>query len=183
MAATIPTTEPTALRAGDTWQWRREDLADYPASAWTLTYYFRNAANKFDVAASADGDAYAVSVAKATTAGRTAGWYDWDAYVEDATDRHHVGSGRLEIKPNLAIDKVIDARSFARTLLDAVEAALLSRASTGQLDLVEATLADRGLKYSPGALIKLRSQLQGEVKREAAAQNGTDLRRVLVRFG
>ena len=52
MAASIPTTEPTSLRAGNTWQWRREDLSDYPASTWTLTYHFRNRTSHFDVVAS-----------------------------------------------------------------------------------------------------------------------------------
>ena len=64
----IPTSEPDSLRIGDTWQWRREDLFDYPASAWTLIYYFRNATSHFDVTASADGSYFAVTVAKATTA-------------------------------------------------------------------------------------------------------------------
>ena len=53
MAQSIPTTEPTRLRAGDTWQWRREDLSDYPATAWTLTYWFRNSTDHLDVSAAA----------------------------------------------------------------------------------------------------------------------------------
>lgn len=166
MAATIPTTEPTALRAGDTWQWRREDLSDYPASAWTLTYYFRTATYKFDVAAAADGDAYAVSVAKATTAVRQAGWYDWEAYVEDAAERHHIGGGRIEIKPNLALDQVHDARGFARKMLDAIEAALLNRATGDQLDLLSTTLGDRGLTRDRSSLIDLRDKFRSEVRAE-----------------
>jgi len=54
MAYTVPNTEPAALRSGDTWQWTR-DLGDYPADAWTLTYYFRNATAHFDIVATADG--------------------------------------------------------------------------------------------------------------------------------
>src|SRR5574340_367386 len=77
MAYTAPTNEPSALRAGDTWSWRREDLGDYPASSWTLKYYFRNSSAKFDATATADGDDFEVTVAKATTAGYTVGWYDW----------------------------------------------------------------------------------------------------------
>ena len=68
MTATIPTTEPTELRVGDTWQWKREDLSsDYPATSWTLTYYFRNATAYFNVVATADGVHFEVTVAKATT--------------------------------------------------------------------------------------------------------------------
>lgn len=183
MSATVPTTEPTTARAGDTWQWRREDLADFPASSWTLKYYFRNAASGFDVTATADGDAFAVSVAKATTSAYAVGTYDWVAFVESATERHQVDAGQIVIGYNFATTGAHDGRSFARTMLDAVEAALLSRASGDQLDLVQAALADRSMQYSPGALMTLRSQLQGEVSREKALQNGTESRRVLVRFG
>ena len=185
MSASIPTTEPTSLRAGDTWQWRREDLDDYPASAWTLTYYFRNAAARFDVTATADGSHYAVTVAKANT-GKPAGWYDWVAMASSATERFEVGSGRVEILPDWSAATTLDGRSFARQMLEAIEAALLARATTDQLDLVNATLADRGIQRDKGGLILLRSQFMSEVKREehaaalAAGQGGKN--RLLVRF-
>lgn len=184
MAATVPTTEPTEARAGDTWQWRREDLSDYPASdGWTLKYYFRNSAAKFDITATADGDLYEVSVDMATTAAKTVGTYDWIAVVESATERFQVDEGILEVLPNLATDVVYDARSFARTMLDAVEAALAAKASAQQLDLVQAALADRSMQFSVGALMTLRSQLQSEVRREIATQKGESKNRILVRFG
>lgn len=182
----IPTNEPTSLRAGDTWAWRREDLSDYPASAgWTLKYYFRNAAAKFDVTASADGDAFAVSVAKAST-GKTPGWYDWIAVVESTTERHEVDAGRLEVLPNLATDVVYDARSFARKMLEYVEAALLNRATADQLDLVNAALADRSLGRDKSALMTLRAQFRQEVQAEdnrERVRNGGAARNRLVMVG
>jgi hypothetical protein len=84
---------------------------------------------------------------------------------------------------NFETDAVYDARSFARTMLDAVEAALTSKATASQLDIVKAALADRSMEYNPATLMALRSRLLTEVRREAAAQKGTDVRRVLVRFG
>jgi hypothetical protein len=183
MAYTAPTTEPTSLRAGDTWAWRREDLSDYPASTWTLKYYFRNASAKFDITASADGEAFAVSVAKATTATYAAGDYDWIAVVETVADRYQVDEGRVEVLPNLATNAVYDARTFARTMLDAVEAALLSKANLSQLDLVQAALADRSMQYDTAALLSLRKQFQSEVRREDAVRNGVDSSRLLVGFG
>lgn len=167
MAATIPTTEPLTARAGDTWQWRREDLsADYPASAWTLKYYFRNAAAKFSIVAAADGDAYAVSVAMGTTAGYTVGDYDWVAFVESATERFKVASGRIEVLADFETDVVYDARSFARKMLDIIEAALLSQASADQLHVLETTLADRGVKFDRNRLPALRAQFRAEVQAE-----------------
>jgi hypothetical protein len=183
MTATVPTTEPTSARAGDTWKWRREDLADYPAPTWVLTYYFRNATAKFAIAAAADGVNHAVSVAMATTSAYTVGDYDWVALAESASERVQVDAGRLRVLHNFETDAVYDARSFARTMLDAVEAALTSKATASQLDIVKAALADRSMEYNPATLMALRSRLLTEVRREAAAQKGTDVRRVLVRFG
>lgn len=187
MTASIQTTEPTELRAGDTWQWRREDLADYPASAWTLTYHFRNASAKFDVSAIADGDDYAVTVAKAST-GKTPGWYDWVAVVADiaATQRFEVDRGRLEVLANYAPDAVLDGRSFARKMVDYIEAALLNRASGDQLDLINASLADRGITRDKAGLITLRSHFLTEVRREehaeAVRQGLGGKNRMVVRF-
>ena len=185
MAASIPTTEPTSLRAGNTWQWRREDLSDYPASVWTLTYHFRNRTSNFDVTATADGDAFAVSVAMAST-NKATGWYDWLAVVTDGTDRHEVDAGRVEVLPDVSAAQAYDGRSFARKMLDYIEAALLDRASSDQLDLINAALADRSLARDKGGLIALRSQFKAEVNREAHAENlrkgKGGKNRLLVRF-
>lgn len=182
----IATTEPTELRIGDTWQWRREDLSsDYPATSWTLTYYFRNATHYFDVAATADGVHFAVTVAKATTAGKSAGDYSWIAVATSATERFEVDSGTLTLLPDYSAAAVYDYRSFAAKLLAAVETELTARGSSGQLDLVNAALDSRSLTRSQGGLITLRSQLVAEVKREEAATataNGTSRNRLQVRF-
>jgi len=187
MAQTIPTTEPIELRAGDTWQWRREDLTDYPASAWTLKYYFRNAAAKFDVTASADGDHYAVTVAKATSAGKAVGNYDWIAVAESATERFEVDRGIVKITPNLATDAVYDARSFARKMLDAIEAALLGEAAANQLNMLEAEFNNRRIKYDRANLLVLRGKFAAEVRGEANAERIRDglasKNHLMVRFG
>ena len=186
MAFSTPTTEPAALRAGDTWTWRRDDLGDYPASSWTLAYYFRNASAHFDITAAADGNAYLVTVAKATTAPIAAGWYDWIAVATSATERYQVDQGRAEVLPDFATAAAHDARTTSRKLLDYVEAMLLGRASSGQIDIIETTLADRGLKRESGGLMKLRSQLASEVAREDAANGrktgGTDRSKLLIRL-
>jgi hypothetical protein len=182
MAFTVPTTEPTDLRAGDTWAWRREDLSDYPASVWTLTYYFRNATSHFNITAAADGDTFEVEVAGATTAAYAPGWFNWFAFVTDGTDRHQVGEGYFEVKPDVANAVPYDGRTWARRMLDYVEAALESRASSDQLDVIEAALDMRKIKRGEGGLLTLRSQLEIEVKRETAARTGENKSRILVRF-
>lgn len=169
MAATVPTLEPAELRVGDTWAWRREDLSDYPASAWTLTYAFRNASAYFDVVATADGDAFAVSVAKATTAGKTAGSYDWTAFVGDGTSRIEVARGIVVLLPDMGTAAARDGRTWARQMLDYVEAALLSKASAAELDLVKAQLAERQFQFDTAGMLALRDKLRAEVRAEENA--------------
>lgn len=181
MAHQIPTTEPAELRAGDTWQWRRDDLADYPASAWSLTYHFRNAAGDFDVNASADGDSFAVNVAKATTGALTAGKYHWYAFVDNGTERYQVDAGELEVLADVAGAGPYDGRKFAQRMLEAIEARLEGRASDDQLDLIAGTAEGLGYTREPGrdGLLAMRSQFALEVKRV----NGTGgARRIVASF-
>jgi len=182
MGYTIPTTEPISLRAGDTWQWTRENLSDYPATIWTLTYYFRNATSYFDIAATADGSTFAVSVALAATATRAPGWYDWTAFVTDGIERYQVGKGRTEVLPDLAGAVAYDGRTFARRMLDYIEAALESRASTDQLDLITAQLENRSLTRDKAGMTALRSQFKFEVQREEQMRTGINKTRILARF-
>lgn len=169
---TIPTTEPAELRAGDTWEWRREDLAaDYPASAWTLTYRFKNAAGGFEVIAAADGDAFAVTVAAATTAAYAAGTYAWAAQVVSGATKKTVDSGTFKVLPNLFAGQATaasDQRTHARKTLEAVEAVIEGRAS---LDQEEFQIGGRMLKRMPIAdLLRFRAFYKGEVDREQAAE-------------
>ena len=180
MAATIPTTEPDSLRAGDTWQWRRDDLSDYPASTWSLVYHFRNADQYFDVNAGADADAFLISVPAATTATRTPGRYTWYAMVTDGTDRFNVDEGSVELLADVSAAAAYDGRNWSRRMLDYVEAALESRASADQLDLINATLADEGYTRDREGLIRLRSALEIEVKRTEKGVGA--LRRIVTRF-
>lgn len=185
--ATIPSTEPSFVRAGDTVAWTRT-LDDYPASAWTLKYRLINAAGKIDITAVADGDTHSVSVAAATTAAWTAGVYAWQAYVEGGTsERYTVGTGTVTVQPDLAAEAAgFEARSTAKKALDDTRAALATWIATnGQVQ--EYQIAGRVMKYSSIADIEGRIRLlEREVAREEAAEKlAAGLqppRRVLVRF-
>lgn len=157
------------LRAGTTWAWRRDDLSNYPASAgWTLVYHFKNANAYFDVTASADGDAYAVTVAKATTAALTAGDYDWVALVDDGSESHEIDRGRVSVLPDYSAAETLDGRTWARQMLDAIDACLLNRATTDQLDLIKSAMGDRSIDRA--GLMGLRTKIQSEVNREENAE-------------
>lgn len=174
MASDIPTNEPTALRAGDTWKWTRS-LPDWPASTWTLKYRAKNAAGGFEITAAASGDDFAVTVAAATTAGYAAGDYTWIAWVEAGTEKFTVDSGawtvQAEYRTGLAT-VALDDRSHARKVLDAIEGWL----EGNDLAAAEFTLGDRRIKNIPiQELLKLRQRYLQEIATEdarAALQKG-----------
>lgn len=185
--ASIPNTEPSFLRAGDTVAWRKA-LADYPATSWTLNYRLINAAGKYDIAATADGVDHLVTVSSADSADWVPGDYTWQAYVLGGdSERYTVGTGTLTVQPDLAAQAAgFDARSTARKALDDTRAALATWiASNGQVQEYE--IAGRRMKYASAADIQARIQLlEREVARETTAEKlaaGLSAgRRVLVRF-
>ncbi len=180
----IPTAVPALVNAGDTIRWTRS-LSDYPASAgWTIAYTLINAAGKIEIAGSASGDDFAVTVAAATSAGWTAGTYDWREQVSKAGEVYTTGSGRITVAPSFASNATLDSRSAARRALEAIEAVLEGRASSA---VAEYEIAGRRLKYIPVAdLLVLRDRYRAEVASEDAAANAAaglpDRRRIFVRF-
>jgi len=169
--AAIPTSEPSALRAGDTWRWTKS-LADYPATSWTLKYRFKNAAGGFEITASTSGTDYSVTVAAATTAAYTAGVYSWLAWVEGGTsEKYSVDTGIATIDPDYrsgTATAAYDDRTHARTVLDAIEAVIEGRASRDQESY---EIAGRSLKRTPIAdLLKMRQHYKAEVAAQDAAE-------------
>lgn len=162
--------EPTSFTAGDTVAWTRS-LADYPASAgWVLSYRFISPTSKFDVTGSASGDDHAVTVAAATSAGYTAGTYQWQGYVTLALERHTVGSGTTVVEPNLAAVSAAgyDNRTPARKALDALNAGLETFGSNAHVQSYQ--IGDREMRYRTFAdFMAARDRLALEVRREEDA--------------
>ena len=175
MAIEIPTTEPARVRAGDTVTWRKS-LPDYPAtSGWTLYYRAINATAKIDITAAADGADHLVSEIPTTTDGWTAGDYTLLAWVSDGTDRVTLPSARITIDPDLAAVAAAgyDARSAAKKMLDAIDAALTSLSTGERLAVVEAEVAGRRLKYDFNGLMKLRNLYAAAVRAEENAERAS----------
>lgn len=170
MSTPTPTTEPQALRAGDTVAWLRS-LSDYPASAgWVLTYTILSpTAAAITLTATASGSDHAVAATAATTSGWPAGRRTWFARVTKGSEAYTVAEGTLDILPNPASLTTHDGRSHARKMLDAVEAALEGSATASQLDVVEWEVNNRKMKYDRSALIKLRNLYKIETTREDTA--------------
>lgn len=184
MTKAIATTEPANIIAGDTAKWVKS-LADYPASAgWGLVYTFINAAGKFTLTASAQGDDFLIVAAANTSAAWLPGEYQWRAQVSKAGEVYTVASGRTVVAPSFGA-ATLDGRSEARKMLEAIEATLGGRASSAT---AEYEIQGRSLKYIPiPELLQLRDRLRADVVREdaaAAAAAGLPSRsRIQVRFG
>ncbi len=190
MAITIPEVEPTELRAGETWAWKRS-WSDYSATGWTLSYTLINAGSKIALTATATGTAHLVSVPAVSASGPpavvgtdsyTAGTYTVLGRVTDGTSVYPVYDGLLTVLPNLAAATTYDTRSTAKQLLDALDAYLLDKATANQLDVIETAIADRRIRRDKASLLKWRSDLKIEVAREDAAANGENAGRYYVRF-
>jgi len=169
-----PTTEPTQVRAGDSWAWRREDLGAYPATAWSLAYWFKNAAGGFQVAAAADGDAFAVALGSDDTQDLAAGSYSWQARVTkiaDPSEKHTVASGTLQLLASLFVGAAadpLDNRSHARKMLDAIEAKLENRVPA---DRESYAIYNREIKHTPIAeLVVMRDKYASMVRSEESAE-------------
>lgn len=166
--ATVPTTEPTSIRAGDFLTWLKS-LTDYPANAgWVLSYTLINAALKITITASASGADHLISVPAATTANYTAGRYSWMARVTKATEIYTIDSGTVEVLPNLSALTTFDGRSHAATMVEAIEAATEGRASALQLKM---EINGRSIEYmGAGDLITWLSFYRAELAKEGRAE-------------
>lgn len=187
MTQIIQTREPARVVAGDTLQWQKS-LSDYPASdGWVLAYRLINSAGKIDISAAASGADHLITVPAATSATYSPGLYSWQAFVSKDGERYTVGSGVIEVLPNLAAQSAgYDTRTTAKKTLDLLDAAMLARGSTAWT--AEYEIAGRRMKFaSMGEFMAFRDKLRAEVNREAAADRmaaGLPSRsRVLVRFG
>lgn len=170
--ASTPTSEPSAVIAGDTLAWKKS-LPDYLASAgWTLRYRLVNAATHLDIVGAASGDDHLISVSATTSGGYAPGVYDWQSYVTNvAGERYTIAIGRINIAPNwAAVSSGLDTRSTARQILDALEAAWLV-AATKRAYVFEYRIANRMMKFATrGEWVVEIDYWRREVNREERAK-------------
>lgn len=125
--------EPLNVYQGDSLSWSRADLVDYPASAWTLTYYFTGAGGAFSIVATPDGDDFDVAATIAETLAWPDGFYSWQARVDDGADaKQTVDSGRFEVLLGFDGAMASDQRSHNRIMVAALEAMLQGKATRDQ---------------------------------------------------
>lgn len=163
MASTLTNT-PSKLTAGDSAEWTIS-LPDYPAPAWTLTYYLVKDGKQIVITGTQYGstEEHHISVDAATTAAWQPGTYSYQAKASNGTDRKDAGSGTVVIEPDFAQQgSGYDDRSFAKKSLDAIEAVIERRASQSQQ---EYQIAGRALKFmTMEELLNARDRFRAEVR-------------------
>lgn len=168
-----PEGEPLEVVAGDTWTWKRSDLAgDYPQASYSLSYALKrdgSADAPLVITASEVSNVYEVIVAAATTAPLPAGGWRWDAFMTRTSDsaRVRIGSGPLTVLANTAASTA-DLRSHGQKMLTQIEALLEGRALK---DVNSYSIKDRSLtKMSADELMRWRDYYKREVNREKLAE-------------
>lgn len=167
-----PTTEPTVVRAGDTWKWTKYAGDHTPDDGWTLKYALHNIGSaavsnsKLEITATAnpDGVNHDVLVAKTDTDDLLAGNWKWVAYVEKGTERFTIDQGVLYVEPNLQLATAGTQQSHNEKMLAAIQSVLQGRATN---DIESYQIAGRAVNKIPvEQLLKLENVYIAKVRRE-----------------
>ncbi len=161
-----PTTEPVEIIAGDYTTWRRTDLStDYPPAEYTLSYEARSEgtpARRITIEAAESNGDYLVELTSATTLGYLVANYHWDAFIirNSDTNRVRIDSGMWSVLADKATS-ADDPATFAKKMLNQIEAALLHRATNQQLDVLAYSLnIDVSATRDPAKLLEHRAYWQ-----------------------
>jgi hypothetical protein len=183
MPDTAQITLPRIQRAGDSFSWRQTLGEHTAANGWALTLrLIPQAGAPVQITGSATGPEWAFAATPAQTAAWPAVAYTAALIATRADERTTLASGSLTVQPDLATSATHDSRSFARKMLDAIEAALIGRATNDELDLISITVYSRGQTRSQGELLAARNKFLVEVQREEAAAGRGRSGRVYMRF-
>jgi hypothetical protein len=167
MAPEIPSIEPEIIRAGETLTWSRT-LPDYPATDYTLRYYLNGPAAYTLTATAYNTTDHLISITAAATAAYVFGIYSWDAYAEKGAgaslEKYFITSGFFTVK-------TAAGKSFAKSMVDAIEAILSGRATNKDLDVVAKNIGASSISRDPAELMKYRDKFLDEYRAEVEAEN------------
>lgn len=161
----IPQTVPPSLFAGDTAKFHRR-FDDYSsASGWTYNIYFNGPANNLTVAGAATADGgFDITIAASATTSFPAGTYRYIERVNNATtgEVYTVGSGALDLLPNIATAAAGATQTHEEKTLAVIEAALYGRLTA---DMQSYQIAGRAVVKIPIAeLRKMRGEYAAIVR-------------------
>lgn len=167
-------TFPSSFTTGESVTFTKQ-LADYPASEWTLTYKLRGPSVGLDVEATADGDDHLIVITAAQTATLVAGLWQFQAYATKDAEAVLVDQGQFTVKRGFTsanADDIIDGRSQAQKIVEAIDAMM---AKTATLAQKRYQINNRELeRYSLTELIALRTHYANIAARDALAERTRD---------
>jgi hypothetical protein len=171
--AQSPTVEPETVVVGDYIQWRRVDLAaDYPNTAYTMTYVARitaGGASEIQLAGTNYGNDYLFVANSATSANFTPGFYHWQLEAVRTSDSNRIVIDRGFFTAVVDLDNNnADPRTHAEIMLAKIKSLLEGKADA---DVANYSVAGRSLtKLSFDELIKARDYYQEEYNKEVQKQ-------------
>jgi hypothetical protein len=160
---------PTTLIAGDRWSWLESDLFLPDGSQARPNEYTLGIAlggpSRLDIIATEEDGSWRLTATSVETSYLAAGVYQWQAYLKDGADRYTIGSGTVEIKPNLETQiEGIEGRPYAEVALERVQNCILALLENRPVQ--EYKILGRETKYmNLLELQQMRDSLQAEVAR------------------
>ena len=165
---------PQSLISGDSLNLSLTDfVADYPASAgWAVALVLAPVAGGTNVSTAASGGAIAwdILITSAASAAFAVGTWRWSITAIKDGNRSTLKGGQIEILADPATND-LDSRTVAKKTLDALDAAILGRASKTELEI---EFQDgRRIRHMPhGDLIKMRDVYARKVAAEMRKNRG-----------
>jgi hypothetical protein len=172
---------------------QRWTVANYPASdGWSLRLSLnprQSGVTPRTVDSTPDGDDHLFEVASSVTANWTPGWYSYQVWAINGTERYAVEHGQVQVLHNLdGAPAGTDTRSDARRVLDELREAYQDYVLTGNFHVASYTINGRSVTYRDASqLLAAISRAEAEVRREELAADMAagrpNRRRLQVRLG
>lgn len=174
-------TIPTQFIQGDSYH-QEYTLVDYlPSDGWVLHLKIQGPFNE-DITLTNVDDVHVLDITPAYSLQLLPGIYKFTFYVvKSTTDRQVIQSSQVSVLPDPLSDSVdTDFRTFNQKMVDALEALLMRRASSFQLDMISSTIDNKEWeKMTPDKITALLNQYKNKVRIE----QGRIAKRVLYNFG
>lgn len=162
---------PATIRQGDTISHNIPHYSNYTADTYTFAVILLSSTNRYHITASPNGLNYTLSVPSTSTGLWTPGVYKWIGQYSYGNSVYSVYAGTTEILPGFST--IVDTRSHAKKMLDAIEAVLEGRASDDvqQYQVSFGSTSKSISKIPIEQLLVIRDRFKAEYKRELMAEN------------
>jgi len=187
---TPPESEPLKFHAGETVKWNRTDLADYPASTYTLYYTLVKDGTRITFNSSQDGSTenHSITLAHGTTAGYAVGVYHWTVEARSSSEVFVVDKGIMEVLVDFAEQSSgSDQRTVAKKMVDAYESLFTNQITNKTIEQLSYSIGGRSISKLSAEQIRLEYFRWVRIYKaeldEERIQNGLGTRkRILTRF-